>query len=65
VARRPSPDDGRRVLLRLTVEGEATISELFPRFNAAETRLVSSLPRGEQRRLASMLRTLIRSLDED
>jgi DNA-binding MarR family transcriptional regulator len=64
VQRRPSPDDGRRVLLRLTPDGEATISHLFPRFNEAETRLASGLSPGEQRRLAAMLRTLIRSLEE-
>ena len=64
VVRRPSPDDGRRALLRLTPEGEATISELFPRFNEAEARLAAGLSPGEQRRLAEMLRTLQRSLED-
>jgi DNA-binding MarR family transcriptional regulator len=65
LARRGAPHDGRRVLLRLTTQGEAKISELFPRFNAAESALVAVLKPKEQERLAAMLRTLVRSLDED
>ena len=64
VARRGSPADGRRVLLRLTKAGERTIAELFPRFNAAEAALASALPPEDQERLASMLRTLLRGIDD-
>jgi DNA-binding MarR family transcriptional regulator len=63
VARRGSPADGRRVLLRLTKPGERKISELFPRFNAAEASLASALTPEEQERLAAMLRTLLRGID--
>jgi len=62
VARRGSPADGRRVLLRLTKTGERTIAELFPRFNAAEASLASALEAEEQERLAAMLRTLLRAV---
>ncbi|HYJ61347.1 MAG TPA: MarR family transcriptional regulator [Actinomycetota bacterium] len=64
LARRGAPHDKRRVLLRLTDEGETKIAELFPRFNAAESALVSGLRDQEQERLASMLRMLVRSIDE-
>jgi DNA-binding MarR family transcriptional regulator len=64
VARRGSPADGRRVLLRLTTQGERKIAELFPRFNAAEARLAGALGPEEQDRLAAMLRALLRAVEE-
>jgi len=64
VGRRPAAHDGRRVLLRLTKRGERTIAELFPRFNEAEASIASALKPNEQERLASMLRSLLRSLDD-
>jgi len=63
VARRGSPEDRRRVLLRLTPAGETKIAALFPRFNAVEAGLAGALTSSEQDRLAAMLRTLLRSID--
>jgi DNA-binding MarR family transcriptional regulator len=64
VTRRGSPDDGRRVLLRLTDEGGSKIAELFPRFNAVEAELVAPLKPVDQDRLAAMLRSVLRALDD-
>ena len=65
VERRRSPADGRRVLLRLSAAGDSKISELFPRFNAAEASLAAALGPEDQERLAAMLRTLLRAMEPD
>ena len=62
VRRRNDPADGRRSLLSLTGPGERKIAELFPRFNAEETRLAGSLPPAEQDQLADTLRMLLRTV---
>lgn len=63
VRRKKAAEDGRIVLVSLTPSGRRKIEELFPRFNAEESRVASTLPEEDQDRLASMLRTLLRSLD--
>ena len=63
VRRRKAEKDGRIVLVSLTPSGRRTIEELFPRFHAEESRVASTLPEEAQDRLASMLRTLLRSVD--
>jgi DNA-binding MarR family transcriptional regulator len=63
LARRKDRKDGRMVLVSLTPEGRTKIGHLFPRFNAQETAVASALSAGEQESLASMLRTLLRSVD--
>jgi MarR family transcriptional regulator, organic hydroperoxide resistance regulator len=65
VDRRASPADRRRVLLRLTEAGERTITDLFPRFNAAEASLAGTLSPSDQERLAAMLRSLLLAVDGD
>jgi DNA-binding MarR family transcriptional regulator len=65
IRRRSDPDDRRSVLVSLTPRGRRTIAELFPRFNAEESALASTLTEREQEDLASILRTLLRAIDPD
>ncbi len=64
ISRRPDPSDGRSVLVSLTAEGRSTIEHLFPRFNAEETTIAGALNERDQDRLASMLRSLTRSVQD-
>jgi DNA-binding MarR family transcriptional regulator len=63
VLRRKDAADGRRVLLSLTQDGREKIADLFPRFNAEESRLAGSLGAERQEELAAMLRSLLRAVD--
>lgn len=63
VERRRSADDGRMVRVALTADGERKIADLFPRFNDEERSLTACLTADEQDAIASMLRSLLRSLD--
>ena len=63
IRRKKAAEDGRVVLVSLTPSGRKKIEELFPRFNAEEAGIAAALSDEEQDRLASMLRTLLRSLD--
>ena len=54
---------GRVVIVSLTPSGRKTIEGLFPRFNAEEAGVAAALSEDEQDHLASMLRTLLRSVD--
>jgi len=51
--------DRRRVTVVLTGEGEATISDVFPRFNQFETEMSHGLTSDEKRELARLLRIVI------
>ncbi len=64
IARRADPDDGRSVLVSLTPAGRKTIEHLFPRFNAEETAIARALGERDQDRLASLLRSLSRSVQD-
>jgi DNA-binding MarR family transcriptional regulator len=64
IARRPDPADGRGVLVSLTPAGRQTIEHLFPRFNAEETAIAGALGERDQDQLASMLRSLSRSVQD-
>jgi MarR family transcriptional regulator, organic hydroperoxide resistance regulator len=64
VARRPSPDDGRLVIVSLTDHGRATITRLFPRFNHHESVVTSRLVDDERRVLAHLLREVLRSVED-
>lgn len=59
VARHRVETDKRKVMVRLTESGDATISELFPKFNGFEKQMVTGLSRDEQRELARLLRIVI------
>jgi DNA-binding MarR family transcriptional regulator len=63
VRRRKASADGRVVLLSLTPSGRRKIEELFPRFNAEESRLASSLSGEDQEHLAAMLRSVLARVD--
>jgi DNA-binding MarR family transcriptional regulator len=63
VRRRKASADGRVVLLSLTPSGRRKIEELFPRFNAEESRLASSLSGEDQEHLAAMLRSVLARAD--
>jgi DNA-binding MarR family transcriptional regulator len=63
VARRPHETEGRLVLVSNTDKGEALMAELFPRFNAEESFVVSTLSEDARRRLASALRSIAHHLD--
>ena len=62
--RRTHPDDGRRVLLRLSPAGVQLMTELFPVFNKQETRVVESLNPEEVRVLAGALRKIVVGLED-
>ena len=64
ITRRADPDDGRSVLVSLTPAGRRTIEQLFPRFNAEETAIAGALGERDQDRLAALLRSLSRSVQD-
>ena len=63
VARRPHPDDARRVLLSMTSSGLKLMAELFPQFNKQEALVVESLSADEIKVLASALRKVVVDLE--
>lgn len=63
VRRRGDAGDRRRVLFRLTASGRRTIEALFPRFNGEEAAIVGALDDRQQDALASMLRTILRTVE--
>ncbi len=56
VERERRADDRRRVLVRLTPAGLATIEDLFPRFNQFEGEMSGGLDTDEKEELARLLR---------
>jgi len=66
LARRRGHDaDGRLVLVSLEPRGLDVIERLFPAFNRGETLVSASLTDREKDELASLLRKLIRTVEED
>lgn len=63
VTRRPDPDDGRGVLVRLTEAGRHRIDVAVADVAAAERDLVRSLDEGDQQDLAVRLSMLLGALD--
>jgi DNA-binding MarR family transcriptional regulator len=55
--------DARTVFVVLTPRGRRTIQRLFPRFNSEEAAVVATLALREQEALASLLRTVLRTVD--
>jgi DNA-binding MarR family transcriptional regulator len=64
VERRTHPEDGRLRTVALTVAGESTFEELFPRFNAEESQACAGLGAEQRAQLAGLLRTLVTTLRE-
>ena len=62
--RRTHPDDGRRVLLRLSSAGLQLMAELFPVFNKQEAQVVQSLSADEVQVLAAALRKIVANMED-
>lgn len=65
VVRHRPKEDKRRTIVALTPDGEATIDELYPRFNGFETAMVKGLNKKEQDELARLLRIVIRNASSE
>ncbi|WP_161631685.1 MarR family winged helix-turn-helix transcriptional regulator [Pseudonocardia asaccharolytica] len=65
LTRRAHETEGRLVIVELTGKGRQLIEELFPRFNAEESFVVSSLSADAMRRLGNSLRTIGERLDSE
>jgi MarR family transcriptional regulator, organic hydroperoxide resistance regulator len=64
LARRRGHDaDGRLVLVSLEAEGREVIERLFPAFNEGEALVSATLTEREKYHLASLLRTIIRTVE--
>jgi DNA-binding MarR family transcriptional regulator len=59
VERYPDPADRRGVIVRLTREGRSAVDGAFEALLAAEAALLADLPVRDQKKLASLLRTLL------
>ena len=64
VRRHAHESDGRLVLVSLEPKGRGVIERLFPAFNMGEAFVSASLSEQEKEQLASLLRTIIRSVEE-
>ena len=64
VRRHAHESDGRLVLVSLEPKGRGVIERLFPAFNMGEAFVSASLSEQETEQLASLLRTIIRSVEE-
>lgn len=64
IERVPSEVDRRLVELRLTDKGERLMSELYPVFNEAESRLVAGLGDGSVAELTESLRQIVTTAEE-
>ena len=65
VRRHAHESDGRLVLVSLEPKGRGVIERLFPAFNMGEAFVSGSLSEQEKEQLASLLRTIIRSVEEN
>ena len=59
VERYPDPEDRRGVIVRLTLEGKTAVDDAFEALLEAERALLADLPPAQQKRLATLLRTLL------
>ncbi len=64
VKRLEDPNDGRGVLVEMTNAGLTRVDAAITRLVDAEAALLGTLPRSEQKRLATALRSLSLTLDE-
>jgi DNA-binding MarR family transcriptional regulator len=56
-------DDRRLVELHLTPSGKALMEELYPKFNAIETRVVSCLSSKRQKDMTTSLRAIVTAIE--
>lgn len=59
VKRRPSPEDGRSVVVTLTAAGQRLVDEMLVRNNAREVAWMDALSHGERQTLTKLLRKLL------
>jgi DNA-binding MarR family transcriptional regulator len=59
VARRPHPDDRRRVLVEATAAGRELLAAVVPAVQALEAAVVAGLPEAHRRRTTDALGTLV------
>jgi DNA-binding MarR family transcriptional regulator len=62
LARRVHPEDGRRVLLSLTPEGQKLMEAVFPEFNREESRVTAQLDPEETEVLTRALRKMVQQV---
>jgi MarR family transcriptional regulator, organic hydroperoxide resistance regulator len=63
IEKRGRVDDRRLVELHLTAAGKALMEDLYPRFNAVETRVVGGLSTRRQQDMTASLRTIVTSIE--
>jgi DNA-binding MarR family transcriptional regulator len=63
LTRRIHPDDGRRVLLALTPEGQKLMASVFPEFNREESRVTALLDQQEVAVLTRALRKIVEQVE--
>lgn len=63
--RRSHATDGRRLQVRLTRAGRRAVDQIMPVFNQHESQVTANLTDAERAQLSSMLRSILRTLDED
>ena len=59
------PTDGRRVIVSPTAKGRKVVDQIMPSFNHHEAMVTSALSADDKRQLSSLLRTVLRTLDEE
>lgn len=64
VRRRPHPADGRRVLLSLSPKAARLMEEVFPVFNAHESRTLAALSGSDVEAFTDALRKIIQHLEQ-
>jgi MarR family transcriptional repressor of emrRAB len=64
ITRVPSVHDRRRMVLRITEEGEAFVEQLLPKLHVPLRRMLKNFPEIEQRQLAAQLKKLGAELDQ-
>jgi MarR family transcriptional repressor of emrRAB len=64
ITRVSSVHDRRRMVLRITAEGEEFVRELLPKLHAPLRRMLKDFPEAEQRQLAAQLKRLGSELDQ-
>jgi len=62
--RRGHEADGRLVLVSLEPKGREVIERLFPAFNRGEAQVSAGLSGADKDQLASLLRTVIRTVED-
>ncbi len=63
IERRIHDDDRRLVVLHLTRSGNALMNELFPKFNAIESRVVRDISPGRRKAMTQSLRKIVTTIE--